>query len=202
MQIPWDWAFYFLGWCGVCRYGWPSCSHYMVFWFWARGSGPHSLGGETEVSLVNGPHGTSKPADLLEDFINIPAWYCGCGQPSSDPLPIPSLPALFLATFLSLSLFMPISYPFSIIPIYPHANLTVISIPLSHPPCISSSPYLFLVFHATHAHHSSFIPYITKPLLHLITNLFLSLPCYPFLSYSLAISSTLTWPLHAWPMSE
>ena len=111
----------------------------MVFWFWALG--PTQLGGETEVPLVNGPHGTSEPGDLLEDFINIPVRYCGCGQPSSDPLPIPSLPALSLP-FFSLSLFLPISYPLSIIPVYPHANLTVISIPIPHP-------------HAFHHHHHS-----------------------------------------------
>ena len=45
-------------------------------WYFGSGLwalGPTQLGGETEACFVNGPHGTSKPADLLEDFINIPA---------------------------------------------------------------------------------------------------------------------------------
>ena len=150
MQIPWDWAFYFLGWCGVCRYGWPSCSHYMVFWFWARG--PTHLVEKLKFLLLTGPMALLSQLTFLRISLIYLSDYCGPGQPSSDPLPIPSLPALFLATFLSLSLFMPISYPFSIISIYPHANLTVISIPLSH-------PHVYTHFHAHACHHFFLNPF-------------------------------------------
>ena len=70
------------------------------------------------------------------------------------------LPSHFLHTQLSLS---NISYPSSheLIPIYPHADLTVISMPTSHLHALQTSPYPFLVFHATHAYHSSLISYIT-----------------------------------------
>ena len=70
------------------------------------------------------------------------------------------LPSHFLHTQLSLS---NISYPSSheLIPIYPHADLTVISMPTSHLHALQTPPYPFLVFHATHAYHSSLISYIT-----------------------------------------
>ena len=59
--------------------------------------------------------------------------------------------------------FAPISYPFShkLIPIYSHADLTVIPMPTSHLRALQTPPYPFLVFHATHTYHSSLISYIT-----------------------------------------
>lgn len=95
--------------------------------------------------------------------------------------------------------FTPISYPFSnkLIPICLHANLTIISIPISHPPRISSPPYPFLIFHATHTHHSSFIPYITiHQICHPLIHQFISINTFAFMPIISIIMPTFSLPFH------
>lgn len=95
--------------------------------------------------------------------------------------------------------FTPISYPFSnkLIPICLHANLTIIFISISHPPRISSPPYPFLVFHATHTHHSSFIPYITiHQICHPLTHQFISINTFAFMPIISIITPTFSLLFH------